>query len=162
MPPKHAAPPKRQYTISPATPAQAQATAAQKPQVLQVVSNAGTPQEHRINLPPFSELGKNPQSYGAQFLRSSGAIPLMWGIALGLVAVDEWRTNHILARPARLWWTTIAFAILALAAHFEKLAMIANLLAVGFVLQLAYQFFTKSGEFIASGETFNAQGQQTA
>lgn len=64
-----------------------------------------------------------------------------------IVAVDEWTVNHILARPARLWWTSIAFFILAVAAHFDRLAVIANLLALGFTLQLAYQFFSKKGQF---------------
>jgi hypothetical protein len=64
-----------------------------------------------------------------------------------LVAVDEWQRHGILARPARIWWTSIAFFVLAVAAHFQSLQLIASLLAWGYTLQLAYQYFNKSGQF---------------
>lgn len=135
------------YTIEPST------AVSRRPQVLQVTPESVTdqpyPQRQRpqFNLPSFKGFTGNPTGFMKSFLQSSGAVPIAWGISMLLVAVDEWRANGILARPARLWWTSVAFFVLAIAAHFEGLRMIANLLAWGFTLQLAYQYFTGKGQF---------------
>lgn len=146
------------YTVAPTAVYQR----GQRPQVLQVQQGGGSgdyttyqgiPRNDArryslsFNKVSAGQVKKNPGGALRSFLSSSGTIPVAWGISMLLVGVDEWRRHGILARPARLWWTSIAFFILAILAHFDALAIIANLLAWGFVLQLAYQYFNKTGQF---------------
>lgn len=140
-------------TITPANQPGPGAGAASNPQVLQVNQGGGGTgggakrgPGKTFSLPQYTGKGSGVQ-WGRAFLSSSGAIPVMWGISMAVIFVDEWHNYHILARPARLWWTSIAFFILAILAHFDKLAVIANLLAIGFTLQLVYQFYAKTGQF---------------
>lgn len=137
----------KQYVITPAG-------QQSQPQVLQVspgqgvAGNSATPNNPaNPSVPPVRELPRGPAEYVKNFIKSSGAIPIMWGVAMGLVFVDEWTTHRILARPARLWWTTVGYALLAIAAHFDPIRPIAVLIAIGLTVQLAYQFFNKEGQF---------------
>lgn len=121
------------------------------PQVLQVqAGQTAPPPASGPSLPPVRQLPAKPEQWARGFIHSSGAIPVMWGVAMGLVFVDEWREHRILARPARLWWSSIAYFILAVVAHFGPLMPIAVLIAVGLTIQLAYQYFNREGQF--SGE----------
>lgn len=141
---KHAAPSSAKYTISPVPPGQ------QRPEVLQVQSGSTGPgqMQHQVTLPAWKGFsGEGLANFVRSFAASSGAIPLAWGASMLLVAVDEWRQHRILARPARLWWTSIAFFILAAVGQFDKLRPIATLLAFGFLFQLTWQFFNGGGQF---------------
>lgn len=146
------------YTIAPTKVYQR----GQSPQVLQVQQGGGSGDyttyqgiprndarrySFSFNRVSAQQVKQNPGGALKSFLSSSGTIPVAWGISMLLVAVNEWQRHGILARPARLWWTSIAFFILAILAHFNSLAIVANLLAWGFTLQLAYQFFSKKGQF---------------
>lgn len=82
-----------------------------------------------------------------RFLGSQRTILFAWIVALALVCADEWKTYHILPRPARLWWTTLTYAILALMSQMEVLIPLANALALGFTAVLAWQYFNKQGQF---------------
>lgn len=139
------------YIIRPASegPPPLEPAASSQPEVLQVSPGAPTGAGNPANptLPPTHDLPRKPAEYAKNFLKSSGAIPVMWAVAMGLVFVDEWSVHRILARPARLWWSSIAYFILAVAAHFEPIRPIAVLIAIGLTLQLGYQFFNHEGQF---------------
>lgn len=98
--------------------------------------------------------------------RFLGARPLIfwtWGIAILMVSFDEWHTYGILPRPARLWYTSLLFLLLAIVSQFDALVPIANAFAVGMVMVLAYQYYTGEGQFgprgaqEASTKNFNAE-----
>jgi|HubBroStandDraft_1064217.scaffolds.fasta_scaffold71024_3 hypothetical protein len=81
------------------------------------------------------------------FLGNSSVILVMWLAAMALISADEWRSNHILPRPARLWYTTLVYGILAITGNSNVLLPLATVLAIGYTIVLGYQFFNKTGQF---------------
>jgi hypothetical protein len=70
-----------------------------------------------------------------------------WLAAMVVIGFDEWHVNGILPRPARLWYTSLVFGVLALASMSDQLVPVANAFAVGFLLVLIYQYYNKQGQF---------------
>lgn len=102
--------------------------------------------------------------------RFLGARPIIfytWAIAIVMVVLDEWHTYHFLPRPARLWWTTVAFMLMAGLATIDAMVPIVNAFAIGMVIVLGYQYYSGTGSFggfgakEASTQNFNAQGAYT-
>lgn len=91
-----------------------------------------------------------------RFLGSRSLILFSWAIAMALVSVDEWQTHHVLPRPARLWYTTLTYFLLAIASTVDVLVPIINLIALGLTIAVAYQFYTGAGASFGSTPTFNA------
>src|SRR5215469_11870993 len=83
-----------------------------------------------------------PKAFG-----NSGLIVFMWIAAMGLVAADEWKNNKILPRPSRLWRTSLVYGILAGIGMAGALLPLANALAAGYTIVLAYQYFSGGGQF---------------
>ena len=82
--------------------------------------------------------------------RFLGARPLIfwsWGLAILMVSFDEWHTYGILPRPARLWYTSLLFLLLAIVSQFDAMVPITNAFAIGMIMVLAYQYYTGEGQF---------------
>jgi hypothetical protein len=77
-----------------------------------------------------------------RFLGNKGVIFGAWGIAIAVVSWDEWFGNSILPRPARLWATTMLFAILAIISTIDAVTPLANALALGYAFYLLYKQFS--------------------
>lgn len=89
-------------------------------------------------------------SVPAPLPRQLGQRPIIfyaWLIAIVLVCFDEWHVNNTLPRPARLWYTTLVYAILTMASIVDPLVGIANALALGYTVVLLYQYYTDGGQF---------------
>jgi hypothetical protein len=100
--------------------------------------------------------GENPQVNPGgfpRFLANRRLIVVIWLAAMAAVCVDEWRTYHLLPRPARLWTTTLGYAILGLASAVDVIVPIANLIALGLLLVLLYQLFQSWGA--GEGQSIN-------
>jgi hypothetical protein len=65
----------------------------------------------------------------------------MWLIAMIFIGYDEWHNLGILPRPARLWDTSLLYGLLVIAGFVDVAVPIANLLAIGFTIALAWKFF---------------------
>jgi hypothetical protein len=85
-----------------------------------------------------------------RFLGNRQIILVAWLGAMAMVSWDEWNTYHILPRPARLWYTSLTYFLLAIIATFDVFVPIANGLAIGFAIAVAYQYFTNTGQFAPS------------
>jgi hypothetical protein len=85
------------------------------------------------------------------FLGNRAVIFGTWAVSMALVGADEWRTNHILPRPLRLWETTLVFAGLAILSMIDAMVPLANAFAIGYTIVLLYQFFTGGGNFGGPG-----------
>jgi hypothetical protein len=100
-----------------------------------------------------------------RFLGSRPIILFAWGLAMVMVSLDEWHTHHVLPRPARLWYTSLTYFLLAAAASFDPLVPLATAMAIGLTIAVGYQYYTGAGSFgnygaqEASTPGFNAQGQ---
>jgi len=81
------------------------------------------------------------------FLGGQNAIVVAWAGAMAIVSVDEWKANHILPRPSRLWWTTLTYALLCVMGAVDALTPLANALAIGYTIMLLWQYYNKSGQF---------------
>lgn len=87
--------------------------------------------------------------------RFLGARPMLffaWGVAMIMVSLDEWHTHHILPRPARLWYTSLLFFLLAMVSIIDVAVPIVNLFALGMVITLGYQYYSGSGQFGAAAK----------
>jgi hypothetical protein len=82
-----------------------------------------------------------------KFLGNQRTVIYCWVAAMGIIAVDEWHTNKILPRPARLWWTSLFFGLLCMAGMVPSIIPIVNAIAIGYLIVLAYQFYGKKGQF---------------
>jgi membrane protease YdiL (CAAX protease family) len=71
----------------------------------------------------------------------------LWLVSMAVIAFDEWHNYGVLPRPARLWWTSLTYGLLMIAAIPDPLVPIANALALGYTLVLAYQYFSAEGQF---------------
>lgn len=84
------------------------------------------------------------------FLGNRRIIFYAWIIAMVVVGFDEWHELNILPRPARLWWTSLLFGLLALASAIEAIVPITNALALGYVLMLIWTYYNGTGQFAAT------------
>lgn len=91
--------------------------------------------------------------YVPRFLGSRAVIMLAWVLAMMMVSLDEWHTHHVLPRPARLWYTTITYALLALVSTIDPLVPICTLIAIGLTISVGYEYYTGSGDFGNYGAT---------
>jgi len=113
----------------------------------------------------FQRLPQGAMSVGVpsgvpRFLGARPIIFYMWMVAIGMVVLDEWHTHHILPRPARLWWTTVAFLLMAGLATIDAMVPLVNAFAIGMVIVLGYQYYSGTGQFGATGAQ-EAQQQAT-
>lgn len=82
-----------------------------------------------------------------RFLGSRTIILLAWAMSMTMVSLDEWHTYHILPRPARLWYTSLTYFLLALVATIDVAVPIVNLFAIGFTLAVALNYYQGTGGF---------------
>jgi|SRR5215469_464965 len=104
----------------------------------------------------FQRLPQGAMSVGVptgvpRFLGARPIIFYMWMVAIGMVVLDEWHTHHILPRPARLWWTTVAFLLMAALATIDAMVPLVNAFAIGMVIVLGYQYYSGTGAFGSTG-----------
>jgi hypothetical protein len=101
-----------------------------------------------------------------EFLRSGplnnrAVVFNMWIIAMITISFDEWHNLGILPRPARLWDSTLVYGVLVMLGFVDAMVPIANALAIGFTIQLIWQYFqgniTPAG---AAGEGTSGNAQQ--
>lgn len=86
-----------------------------------------------------------------QFMGNATVIIMAWGIAIAIIFWDEWKTHGVFARPSRLWWTTLVYGILAVVGMSGAVLPIANALAIGYTIVLAWQYFNGTGQFASTG-----------
>lgn len=91
-------------------------------------------------------------------LGSQRIIIMCWFAAMGIICYDEWKQNGILARPARLWWTSLFYGLLALAGFIDALIPLLNVIAIGYTIMLAWQYFNREGQFAVSGGSGGGSG----
>jgi hypothetical protein len=89
-------------------------------------------------------------SFLPKFLGSRALILFAWAAAMALVSADEWKTYHILPRPARLWDTSLMFFLIAGASSFDALVPICTIFAIGMVISLAYNYYQGTGQFTSA------------
>lgn len=82
-----------------------------------------------------------------QFLGNQRTITYAWFAAMGVIVVDEWKNNHIIARPARLWWASVFYGLLALGGMITSLIPLMNALAIGYLFVLLWQWYNGEGQF---------------
>lgn len=85
-------------------------------------------------------------------------IVAMWVIAIAFISYDEWHNFNILPRPQRLWDASLVYGLLAILSSVDPVAPIANMLAIGFTISLAYQYYDGSGKFGGSGKPGSTSG----
>lgn len=86
-------------------------------------------------------------------LASRRAIVFAWAGSMGVISWDEWHNNHILPRPARLWYATAFYLMLVILSMTQWTTGIANALAIGYFIMLVWEYFNGSGQFSASGQS---------
>lgn len=94
-----------------------------------------------VSLPGGSTPAPTPKHVPA-FLGSRSVIMFSWGVAMVLVSLDEWKTHHILPRPARLWDTSITFLLLAGASTLDVLTPLCSAMAIGLVVALLINYYS--------------------
>lgn len=82
-----------------------------------------------------------------QIFGNARMVTYVWVTAMGVIFVDEWHRHHILARPARLWWTSLFFGLLSIATMGTAFIPIANAMAFGYLMVLLYQYYNGEGQF---------------
>lgn len=82
-----------------------------------------------------------------KFLGGRGLLLFSWVAAMMMVSLDEWHTHHVLPRPARLWYTSLTYFLLAILSTFDMAVPLANLLAIGLTVSVAYEYYNGSGDF---------------
>jgi hypothetical protein len=121
-----------------------------RPQVYSAPANLG---QRAINAVPYSARSVSVPNGVPRFLGNRPVLFYSWMAALVIVIFDEWHTNHILPRPARLWYTTLVYAILAMVSTFDPVVPITNALGLGYTFTLLYQYYNDSGQFAQPGRT---------
>lgn len=96
-----------------------------------------------------------------RFLGARSVLLFAWMAAMAMVSLDEWHTNHILPRPARLWYTSLLFLLLAMVSTIDILVPVANLFALGMIIVLGMQYYSGTGQFGVSGAAEAAAGALT-
>lgn len=87
------------------------------------------------------------ESHVPAMLTARPLIFYSWMAAMILVSFDEWHNYHILPRPARLFWTTVTYGLLTIASIPDVMVPLANALAMGYTIVLAYQYYNGQGQF---------------
>lgn len=87
----------------------------------------------------------NVPSQVPRFLGNRSTVLYAWLGSMALISWDEWHNNHILPRPSRLWSATWVYMFLILLAFSDFLTPIANALAIGYTIMLAWQYYQGSG-----------------
>lgn len=82
-----------------------------------------------------------------KFLGNANVLAGAWIGSMILIGFDEWHNNGILPRPARLWYTSLVFGILALVSMFPPIAPLCNALGIGYFIMLLWQYFNGQGQF---------------
>jgi len=70
-----------------------------------------------------------------------------WIMSMIIVSFDEWHNNNILPRPARLWYTSLVYGMLALVGMVDVTIPLVNALAIGYTITLLWQYYNKTGQF---------------
>lgn len=86
------------------------------------------------------------------FLGTRTIILMAWALSMTMVSLDEWHTYHILPRPARLWYTSLTYFLLALVATIDATVPIVNLFAIGYTIAVAYNYYQGTGGFGGFGK----------
>jgi hypothetical protein len=81
------------------------------------------------------------------WLGNQRVIVFAWFAAMMIISWDEWHNNGILPRPARLWYTSLFYGILALAGFITSIIPLLNALAIGYTIMLLWQYYNKGGQF---------------
>lgn len=87
---------------------------------------------------------------GPRAVQIFGARPILffaWVTTMMMVSLDEWHTYHILPRPARLWYTSLAFFLMGMLSVVDAFVPLVNLFAIGMVVVLGYQYYSGTGQF---------------
>jgi|SRR5215469_12133661 len=84
-------------------------------------------------------------------LATKKVIVYSWAASMAIISWDEWHNNKILPRPSRLWYATAFYLILVVFGMTQWTAAIANALAIGYTIMLAWQYFNGEGQFAAGG-----------
>lgn len=103
------------------------------------------------NAPQGAMQVKVPGPKGMQIFGARPILFFAWIAAMMMVSLDEWHTYHILPRPARLWYTSLAFVMMALLSVADAFVPLVNLFAIGMVIVLGYQYYTGRGQFGQAG-----------
>jgi hypothetical protein len=82
-----------------------------------------------------------------RILGNNMVVAYAWLGSMILVGVDEWKNNGILARPVRLWTTSLVFGVLVLVGMIDALVPLVNAFAIGYFIMLLWQYFNGSGQF---------------
>lgn len=86
------------------------------------------------------------------FLGTRTIILMAWAMSMAMVSLDEWHTYHILPRPARLWYTSLTYFLLAIVATFDVAVPMVNLFAIGYTIAVAYNYYQGNGGFGGFGK----------
>lgn len=86
-----------------------------------------------------------------KFLGGRQIILFTWIACMMMVSLDEWHTHHVLPRPARLWYTSLTYGLLALLSLFDSAVPLVNLFAIGFTISVAYDYYNGTGQFGSFG-----------
>lgn len=97
-----------------------------------------------------------------RFLGNRSVIMLAWLAAMAMVSLDEWHTHGVLPRPARLWYTTLTYALIAATSTLDVLVPVCSALAVGLTIAVAYQYYTGTGSFGNYGARESGSQQASA
>lgn len=81
------------------------------------------------------------------WLSSRRVILGCWLASMAVISYDEWHNNGILPRPARLWWTSLAYGLLMAVSAIDAAVPIVNALAIGYTLMLIWQYYSSTGQF---------------
>ena len=146
------APPRTTYTLK-LDPSQYSSTTAPPPRPSAPSMPSGGERVTRFNGRAAAVIGqgaaqqvKVPKGIPAIFGNQT-VIIMAWFVALAIIAYAEWKQNNILARPKRLWYTTLVYGILCVVGMVEALVPLATALAVGYTIVLGWQYFNAQGQF---------------
>lgn len=84
-------------------------------------------------------------------LRRRSFITGAWGIAIILVAFDEWKYYGVFPRPKRLFDTSMVYLGLMGLSVIDAFVPLANALAAGYTLTLLWQYYNGGGQFSRGG-----------
>lgn len=79
-------------------------------------------------------------------------IIMAWMVALAIIFYAEWKEHGILARPKRLWYTSLVYGILCVMGMIGALVPLVTALAVGYTIVLGWQYFNREGQFTAAAK----------
>jgi hypothetical protein len=82
-----------------------------------------------------------------RWLGNQRTLGYTWLGAMIVISFDEWHNNHILPRPARLWYTSLTYGMLMVLSLVDAMIPVANAIGIGFFIMLAYQYFNGTGQF---------------